>query len=101
MLETFTYETFAQHIGTTFRCYADAEQSLDIVLAEATVQRETNAPPGTTLRMPFSLIFRGPRTIILPQSMYRVVHEHLGSFDLFLVPLGPDQTGMRYEAIFA
>jgi len=27
-------------------------------------------------------------------------HEKLGTFDLFIVPLGPDSAGMRYEVIF-
>lgn len=36
----------------------------------------------------------------VPQGIHRVEHEQLGSLEIFLVPLGPDQQGMRYEAIF-
>lgn len=35
-----------------------------------------------------------------PQGTYLVEHEQLGAHDLFIVPLGPDQNGMRYEVIF-
>jgi hypothetical protein len=30
-----------------------------------------------------------------------VEHTTLGRFDLFLVPLGPDDAGARYEAVFS
>ena len=32
--------------------------------------------------------------------MYRVEHEDIGSFEIFLVPIGPDEKGMKYEAVF-
>jgi len=27
-------------------------------------------------------------------------HPGIGTFELFLVPIGPDEKGLRYEAIF-
>jgi hypothetical protein len=51
-------------------------------------------------RTPFSLIFRGPPAVLLPQRIYRLEHATLGAFELFIVPLGPDAQGLRYEAIF-
>jgi hypothetical protein len=27
-------------------------------------------------------------------------HEEIGAFDIFLVPIGPDEEGLCYEAIF-
>jgi uncharacterized protein DUF6916 len=32
--------------------------------------------------------------------IHRVEHEELGALDVFLVPIGPDQAGMCYEAVF-
>jgi hypothetical protein len=29
-----------------------------------------------------------------------VRHAQLGAMEIFLVPIGPDEGGMRYEAIF-
>ncbi len=40
---------------------------------------------------PFSIVFRRPRDILLPQEIHRKEHEDIGSFDLFLEPIGPDQ----------
>jgi hypothetical protein len=55
---------------------------------------------GSRRRAPFSTVFRGPATPILPQRIYRLQHPEIGGFELFLVPIGPDERGMRYEAIF-
>jgi hypothetical protein len=106
MLERFTISTFAEHLHETFRVYPDAADSgrfLEVALIEATDLSTRGGPRTTeasTRRAPFSIVLRGPATPILPQRIYRLEHPALGNFDLFLVPIGPDQGGMRYEAIF-
>lgn len=109
MLEHFTITTFAEHLNETFRVFpdaADSGRSLDVTLVEAT-DLSAHAGPHAAKpdrRAPFSLVFRGPAMPILPQRIYRVTHDAVGAFDLFLVPIGPDtrgdERGMRYEAIF-
>ena len=106
MLERFTLRTFNEHLHDTFRLYPggpDPGACLELALVEATDlttedQRNSSAPPR---RGQFSIVFRGPRTPILPQRIYRVAHPEIGDFDLFVVPIGPDGQGMRYEAVFA
>ena len=56
--------------------------------------------PTTLVGQPFSLVFVGPARFVLPQQTYRVEHDSLGELDLFLVPIGPNGGGMRYEAVF-
>ena len=34
------------------------------------------------------------------QQMYQLSHPGLGDLDLFMVPIGPGESGMRYEIIF-
>jgi hypothetical protein len=51
-------------------------------------------------RTQFSLVFRGGPDPPLQQRIYCLEHEQLGALDLFLVPLGPDAAGQRYEAVF-
>jgi hypothetical protein len=51
--------------------------------------------------MQFSVVFRGLMAPVLPQGTYHFTHAELGELDLFLVPIGPDSEGMRYEAAFA
>jgi hypothetical protein len=49
----------------------------------------------------YALVFRSAlRDRYAPQGTYRLAQERLGALDVFLVPLGPDGEGMRYEAIF-
>jgi len=101
MLEDLTREIFAECLGTTFRIHYGAASPLEVELIEATAlpgQPRENIPLPN--RQPFSLVFRGSKDGCLPQMMYPVEHDKLGTMDLFLVPIFPDQAGYRYEAIF-
>jgi hypothetical protein len=55
--------------------------------------------PSQTRRA-FSLRFLGPAQPILPQATYRLDNAAMGALEIFLVPLGPKDGGMRYEAVF-
>jgi hypothetical protein len=48
----------------------------------------------------FSLRFRGDRNQVFPQRIYPMKHDSIGDFDLFLVPIGRDEAGTLYEAVF-
>jgi len=96
MLESFTAETFAVLVGDEFRVHDGAERVYVFRLAAAV---PTGLAPASG-REPFSILFRGPWDPILPQRIYSVEHAELGRFDLFLVPLEPDDSGARYEAVF-
>ncbi len=100
MLETFTVATFAPHLRGTFRISVDAARYLDVTLIEATDLSSGSGGKTVGRGRPFSIVFRGPRDILLPQQIYRVEHDDIGTFDLFLVPIGPDGDGLRYEAVF-
>ena len=93
MLENFRVGTFSGHLGTSFRIYPDDSSTLDLALVSATELNEGS-------ERPFSIVFRGPRDALLPQRIYRMEHEEIGAFDIFLVPIGPDEVGLLYEAIF-
>ena len=49
----------------------------------------------------FSVVFRGESTPVLEQQIYRIKHDKLGDMELFIVPIGPDEEGMCYEAVFS
>lgn len=86
--------------GSTFRVVPPEGGSRDLVLAEVeALSRETTAPGGP--RTPFSLVFREARDgSHFQQGTVPLHHPDLGSFEMFLVPIGPDAEGMRYQAIF-
>jgi Domain of unknown function (DUF6916) len=94
VLEDWTVATFQPLLGDAFA--VDAEPALELRLAEATAHDR----PGAA-RAPFSLVFTGPPEPVLPQGIRRLEHPSLGAFELFLVPIGRDEGGVRYEAVFA
>lgn len=94
MLESFTVEMFDGRVGETFRVHPQGHAPLEIVLVSA-----EKVGKGSADR-PFSLVFRGPTDLRLPQSTYRVEHAGIGAFDLFRVPIQPDEEGPLYEAVF-
>lgn len=99
--EPVTYlrlDMFADRLGDVFRVEPADGQSLELVLVVAlgrTSERAAEDRPQS-----FSLEFRGPNEPILPQQIYRLQHSELGDLDIFLVPIGPDEQGLLYEAIF-
>jgi hypothetical protein len=46
------------------------------------------------------VLFQGPATPLLPQRIWKLEHPRLGAFDLFLTPLGVNESGATYEAVF-
>ena len=95
MLERLTAADFAPRLGDRFRLQAGEATTLEAELIEV-----EEAAPTDGGRTPFSLVFRGPLEPLLPQSIYRFEHDTLDPFDVFIVPIGPDEAGMRYEVVF-
>jgi hypothetical protein len=100
MLENFTIETFSEHLGSKFRVHTEASEQFDVELISATALGGSRGEEIPDRRQPFSLVFRGPGDILLPQRIYRMEHDRIGIFELFIVPIGPDEKGLRYESIF-
>ena len=95
MLEDFTVRTFSKHLGDAFRVHPEDSDPLDVELISANELGEE--PRGGR---PFSVVFRGSADVALPQRTYRMERAGIGEFEIFLVPIGPDEKGPRYEAIF-
>jgi hypothetical protein len=95
MLDQITVADFSSRLQETFRLEQPEGAAMDLRLIEAT------ALGGTpTHREPFSLIFEGAPEPILHQAIYRLHHDGMGTFELFLVPLGPVGDGVLYESVF-
>lgn len=109
-LETLTAEDFRSSQGTRFRLTGGPPESgspvsVDVELVDVT---EHAAPAPGAFRAPFSLLFHGPLRPAMPQGMYRLEHDHVGTLELFIVPVDPNRiplpgrapTAMYYEAVF-
>jgi hypothetical protein len=107
MLDKLTKESFSPHVGSSFRIQLDPTTWVTAELFEvaghgAPAPRPSWSPPVESPRERFSIVFRGPLTPALPQRMYLVEHEVIGVIDgLFLVPVGINQEGLFYEAVFS
>ena len=100
-LADVTLETFEPLLGTTFELQvSDAEGARHALGLELRAAEPSPAPPGDRGRPPFSLMFRGPADLQLPQATYSLAHAELGTVELFLVPVGRGADGVDYEAVF-
>ena len=104
MLENLTYATFAGRLGDMFRAHAGPEGVVTLELVQATDLGSGSdvaggeGAPGQGAR--FSLLFQGPHDRLLPQGTYQFDHDQIGSFPLFIVPVGAAKSGLQYEAVF-
>jgi hypothetical protein len=102
MLENIVEAHFAEHVGDRYRLHLDDSRFVTLELIEVTSLASATArkTPGGARREPFSIVFRGSPEDCLQQSTYQLEHEQMGTLDLFLVPIGQDEQGYCYEAVF-
>ena len=106
-LGTVTSDDFRPFLKQKFLIYATVSESIETELIQVKdlasgYQDELDEEEAPPRRKAFSLIFRSnQKDSYFPQRIYTVQNEQIGSLDIFLVPLGPDKTGMRYQAIFS
>jgi len=98
-LADVTVERWQPHVGSWFAIYWDGAGQEDLQLIEAKAFfRE--APTDT--RVPFSLLFRAAsRDFPIPQGIYLLTHPAFPAMELFLVPVGPDSSGICFQVIFS
>ena len=94
MDQDFTLQTFSEQLNTKFRLHYAPSKSADVELVKV---KDLGSTPSHTQ---FSCIFVAPPEVPIFQSIFRLEHDRLGSFQLFLVPVGKDARGVEFEAIF-
>lgn len=102
MPEPLNLADFLPHVGTTFAIvFTDGTLELTLSAVEPHGARAPR-PDARALRAePFSLVFLGPLRPVLPQRTWDLSHPALGTHGIFLVPIGPAEGRMRYEAVFS
>jgi hypothetical protein len=98
MSDMQTEAEYSRNLNTRFRLLVDAPQPIDLTLVEVTPRKIQPEEEAGMER--FSAVFMGPREIFLPQQTYRVSHPDMGEFDIFLVALGQEPEGFKYEAVY-
>jgi hypothetical protein len=104
-----THEFFQQLTGKSFRLESDGE-TMELRLEEVELlppprERRRGKLQATTRPLkreqPFSLLFTGPHTRILPQAIYAMRSDEVrGALEIFIVPVEDDGDAYVYEAVF-
>lgn len=97
MLDQLSEQSFLPYLNQTFQLQIEAAETLDLELIEVSGLTCSDAEAK---RKPFALILRGSGEQVLEQGTVHLEHTEMGGLDLFLVPIGPDEKGMRYEVVF-
>jgi hypothetical protein len=98
-LDRLAKDDFDPFVGDEFALELGDGMTLALELVSS--DSLSSATVETATRAPFSLTFRSPGELRhAPQRIYTVRHAGLGALAIFLVPIGPDDVGMRYEAVF-
>lgn len=98
MTRPLVFEDFAHRVGETFAIDEQELAGIPMTLAEAEPLRATWSKPGQ--RPPFSLTFVGKDPRVLEQRLYRFDVAGVGKVEIFLVPVGRDENGVSYQAVF-
>src|SRR2546425_509055 len=88
-----TIETFSELLNSKFQMHYGDSDKVELELLSV------NDVGSTPRQIQFSLVFLAPENAPLSQGIYRLDHEKLSTFNLFLVPIGKDKQGVQYEAI--
>jgi hypothetical protein len=98
-LDRLAKDDFDPHVGDAFELELGGDRILTLELLSSDLLLSGTVEHAT--RAPFSLTFRSPgERRHAQQQVYTVRHAELGAMAIFLVPIGPDEGGMRYEAVF-
>ena len=93
-LEEIGLDSFKPYTDSEFQVLDDPSVPFDIKLVEVSDR-------GSSLRQEvFALLFNGPAAHFMKQGIHRLSHSGLGELQLFLVPVGQDEQGFQYEAVF-
>ncbi len=101
-LSDLSLDHFEGRIGEQFTIQPGGDGESQALTAEL-VEAETagsGTPHEEGARAPFSLVFRAPSEPVLEQGTYEVGHGEMGSAPIFLVPVGQDDDGIEYQAVF-
>lgn len=96
LLDNLTSDDFEPLLGDEFQVSCGGIP-VALTLSNLDVMEAQYSPPGA--RLSFSLTFLGPLKPLLPQGVYTLRNETLGTLDLLMVPLGPIEGEQRYEIV--
>jgi hypothetical protein len=100
--ERLTEENFSRYLYSRFRIYTSplTAINLDLIDVKHWDSASTKQPANAARLDSFSILFRGPRNIALESKIYRITHDQMGTFDLFISPVNDRKKQRLYQAVF-
>ncbi len=89
---------FLPYVGTDFMLALENGAAYSLRLLSA--QPLSASLGANALRESFDLCFLGAGPLRLEQDLYRLTHSVSESRDIFLVPIGSNELGFLYQAVF-
>jgi hypothetical protein len=100
--DRLTEESFSRHLYSKFLIYTTPLTGIYLELID--VKRwepdSTKIASKAAKLDSFSILFRGPRKTALESRTYRITHDQMGSFDLFISPVNDRKKERLYQAVF-
>ena len=93
-MQQLTHAAFAASVNSAFRVHLTTGKTVEIRLTNVSDQRLSERQEQ------FSILLNGPPDTFVPQGLYKLEHDAMGMLDLFIVPIGKDEHGYVYEAVF-
>jgi len=98
MTEALDHPFFAAQLEQIFQAEIDSEEVL-LKLIKLDILPKNDQQEQ--IREPFSLVFRGSKDQQLQQGTFFLNNKNIASsIAVFLVPIGADDQGLCYEAVF-
>jgi hypothetical protein len=94
MAASLTHEEFAGNLNTIFRVRRENMPDVELELTAVSEHLVTDHQER------FSITFRGPADDFIDQGIQNLEHDGLQEVHIFLVPVGRDEKGTYYEAVF-
>jgi hypothetical protein len=88
------HSEFSKYLNNNFRVQISDEQTVDAELVEVTELMLSARQER------FAIVFLTSNDFFLGQGLRTLEHDQMGEFVLFLVPIGRDEKGTSYEAVF-
>lgn len=95
-MELLKLDDFAACVNETFDVAFNG-MNVPFVLVEA---RPIQLSLASTVRAPFSLLFRNASAFLFPQGTYSMRHDRMGDVGIFIVPIAQEKGGFLYQAVF-
>jgi hypothetical protein len=98
MAAELTEAEFSRNLNSKFFVETEANGKVELELVEVKgYPKAEQEHPGMER---FSIYFAGPSGVYLPQHSYRLSHDRMGEFEVFIVPVGKSDETFNYEAVF-